>query len=54
MNLAIYDVRFTMYDLRGSDGVITALAIRASGDLRCVRKSYIVNRQWLRFTLFAG
>jgi len=36
-----------MYDLRGSDGVIAALAIRAPGDLRRAalvnRTSYIVN-----------
>ncbi len=35
------DLRFTIYDLRGSDGVITALVIRAPGDLRCAA---LVNR----------
>src|SRR6266545_3247406 len=58
MNLAIRtgrslgpsDLRFTIYDLRVSDGVIAALRdshARRSAR-RGARKSYIVNRRWLR------
>jgi len=44
------DSRCTIYDLRASDGVIATLRdsrARPSA-LRCARKSYIVNRTWLR------
>src|SRR6266542_5013492 len=57
MNLAIRtgrspgpsDLRFTMYDLRGSDGVLAALrdSHARRSERRGARKSYIVNRQWL-------